>query len=71
MESSIENTMAFFKASDLSNINAKGNEFDDLRNKVMKNEAKLNRDNCKDSKKKKRTTRNTGATKKSTGGASR
>ena len=46
VESSIENTMTFFKANNyLSWTNAASNKIDEIRNKVMKNEAKINKKN--------------------------
>ena len=57
VESSIENTMAFFKANNVLTLNATGDAIDDIRNKVIKNEAKIN----------KKKGRNSGYSKKPTG----
>lgn len=43
VESSIENTMAFFKAQNFLTYHASGDAIDDIRNKVIKNEAKMNK----------------------------
>ena len=43
VESSIENAMVFFKPCDLKSWNNVGANFDDIRTKVLKNEAKISR----------------------------
>jgi len=63
VESSIENTMIFFKAHNLKTWAATDEAIDDIKNKVMKNEAKLN--------KKKGRGRNTGSNTRKPTGSSR